>query len=88
MARLHLVKTTDGEYLLQGIGDPSANADFSLYDLDGEGGDPFAYGNQQWKIVPGVESDEYDEDEFWAARDVVLQSAVANGILDADVLDE
>src|SRR3989304_4442833 len=34
-AILYLVKTDTGKFLLQGTGDPSQNADFSLFDLDG-----------------------------------------------------
>jgi len=86
MATLHLVKTDSGNYLLQGTGDPSRNADFSLYALDGEGGDPFYFGNQKWEIVEGVESAEYDtegefsSDSFWNALEEVLTSAKAQGI--------
>lgn len=83
MATLNLVKTSKGSYLVQGTDDPTRNADFSLYDLDGEGGDPFAFGNQTWEIVEGVESAEYDpedSDTFWSALETVLTSARAQGI--------
>lgn len=83
IAKLTLVKTDKSGYFLQGTGDPSRNADFSLYDLDGEGGDPFALGNTTWEIVSGIESAEYDPedtDTFWEALTVVLESAIAHGI--------
>jgi hypothetical protein len=86
MATLKLVKTDGGECLLQGTGDSSNNADFSLYDLydlDGEGGDPFAWANQEWEIVPGILSADYDADDsdtFWEAREKVLDSVRKAGI--------
>lgn len=57
MAILNLVKTGRGDYYLQGTGDPSRNADFSIYDWDGEGGDPFQFvSGEKWEIVklPGL----------------------------------
>jgi hypothetical protein len=81
MATLNLVQTDSGGYLVQGSDDPTHNADFSLYSLDGEGGDPFLFGNQSWQIVEGVKSAEYDDtDSFWSALDAVLTSAKARGI--------
>lgn len=93
MATLHLVKTdseTDPQYLLQGTGDRSQNADFSLYACDGEGGDPFSHGVGSWEIVDGVASDDYnpeDSDTFWAALDTVLKSAKTQGIRLPDYVD-
>ena len=84
MATLHLVKTDEGTYLLQGYGDPSRNADFSLFDVDGEGGDPFSLASgQEWSIVeeiPGVEYDPEFTDTFWEAQQAILKSAKAAGI--------
>jgi len=80
MATLRLCKFENGELVLQGDGDPSQNADFSLYDLDGEGGDPFAFGNREWEIVegvPGVEYDPQDSDTFWAAVEQIEQAIAA-----------
>ncbi len=84
MARLQLVKLSEGGLALQGTGDPSRRAEFSIYDLDGEGGDPFAYGARaSWRVVPEVDSCEYDPNDdatFWAAHETVLQSARDAGI--------
>lgn len=83
MATLHLVRFGDGTLALQGTGDPSQNADFSLYDLDGDGGDPFAFGNQEWEIVDNVEASDYDStdsDSFWSAQQDVIESAREAGI--------
>lgn len=83
MATLNLVRCDNGDLLLQGLGDRSQNADFSLFDVDGEGGDPFAWGNREWKIVEGVASSEYDpndSDSFWSAQEEVIESARAAGI--------
>lgn len=68
---------------MQGSGDASANATFSLFDVDGEGGDPYAYGNCEWKIVAAVESVEYDpedSDDFWAAQQAIVDAAREAGI--------
>jgi hypothetical protein len=83
MATLYLVKTDDGQYLLQGTGHPSRNADFSLFDVDGEGGDPFAWGNSTWAIVETVEGVEYDPedtDSFWTAQAEIVEAAEEAGI--------
>lgn len=83
MATLYLVKTDDGQYLLQGSGDPSRNADFSLFDVDGEGGDPFAFGNCKWTLVEGLEGVEYDPedtDTFWNAQAEIVEAAEKAGI--------
>lgn len=83
MATLNLVKTDDGKYFLQGAGDPTRNADFSLFDWDGEGGDPFQFGSQKWEIVEEVEGVEYDAedvDSFWSAQALIIGRAIAAGI--------
>lgn len=83
MAILNLVRFDDGSLALQGVGDPSSNADFSLFDLDGEGGDPYAFGNRTWAVVEGVPSTDYDADDrdsFWAAQQDVIDSAREAGI--------
>lgn len=76
MATLNLVVTEKNDLLLQGRGDPSQNANFSLFGIDsGEGGDPFAFGAGNWEIVEGIDSVEYDpedEDSFWSAREEIL----------------
>lgn len=81
---MQLVKTDDGRFLLQGDGVPTANADFALYDLDGEGGDPFGVApNQRWSIVDGVPGQEYDpedSDTFWGAVEDVVTAARDAGI--------
>ena len=77
MATLNLVKTDNNVLLLQGTGDPSQNAYFSLYDLDGEGGDPFSYAGERWEIVhyvAGVEYDPEDQDSFWLAREEIINN--------------
>jgi hypothetical protein len=77
-AKLSLIKTEDGTLYLQGTGDPSQHADFSIFQLDGEGGDPFALGNTTWEIVPNVKSFEYDpndNDTFWSAHGQLIKSA-------------
>ena len=83
MATLHLVRFENGDLALQGTGDRSPNANLSLFDVDGEGGDPFAFGNREWEIVAGVESSEYDPadtDSFWSAQQAVIDSARQAGI--------
>lgn len=86
MATLNLVKTEKGDYLLQGTGDESRNADFSLFDWDGEGGDPFAFGSQTWEVVElpgisdGVEYDADDNDTWWNAQAQIVEAAEAAGI--------
>lgn len=87
MATLNLVKTEKGNYFLQGTGDASQNADFSLFDWDGEGGDPFDLApNQSWEIVDlpgienGVEYDEEDTDTFWNAQAEIIEAAEKAGI--------
>ena len=86
MATLFVVKTADDRYFLQGTDDPSRHADFSLYDWDGEGGDPFAFGALTWEIVdlPGLEEgvayDADDPDSFWQAQAQLVAAAQAAGI--------
>ena len=76
MAILNLVITEKNDLLFQGIGDPSRNADFSLTDLDGEGGDPFAIAcGVSWELVTfleGVEYDPEDHDSWWSAREEIF----------------
>ena len=75
MATLNLVVTEKNDLLLQGKGDRSQNADFSLFFIDGEGGDPHALSVQSWEIVEGTDSVEYDPEDhnsFWAAREEIL----------------
>lgn len=85
MATLNLVKTDDGKLFLQGAGDPSRNADFSLFDLDGEGGDPFNLGSREWSIVElpqipnGVRYAVSDSDSFHDARIEILKAYLATG---------
>lgn len=76
MARMHFVTTDDGRHLLQGTGDHGPIADFSLFDLDGEGVDPFSLGNgRTWEIADDVLPQDYDPDDqddfFEAVIDVV-----------------
>lgn len=87
MATLHLVRVVGehlrGRLLLQGTDDPSCNADFSLFDVDGEGGDPFRFGNLEWEMVPGVAGvgyDPKDDDAFWVAQRRIAAMARAAGI--------
>jgi len=77
MSTLHLVITDNGVLLLQGTGDPSQNAHFSLYDLDGEGGDPFNYAGESWEIVKSIEGVDYDpedHDSFCQAREEIIKA--------------
>lgn len=81
MAWLSLVKSSDGDLYLQGLGDPSQNADFSLYTLDGKVGDPFA-GASEWHLVAEVPSLEYDPDDsdsFWSAQSEIIETARSKG---------
>lgn len=93
MATLHLVQTDTGTYYLQGTGDPSRSADFSVYDWDGEGGDPFQLGKQTWTIVPlpdlpdGVEYDPDDADTWWTAQQQIVAAAREAGIAVPDSAD-
>ena len=81
MATLTLVQTSSGKMLLQGAGDPSHNADFSLFDLDGEGGNPFSLASgESWEIVEAIPAQEYDADDtdsFWTAQQAILRAAKA-----------
>lgn len=78
MATLNLIITEKNDLLLQGTGDPSANADFSVFDLDGEGGDPFSVVcNDSFEIVEhvaGIEYDPEDNDSFWSAREEIFKA--------------
>lgn len=83
---LTLVKKTDSEdYYLQSS-EPSQEADFSIYDIDGEGsGSPFDFGNMEWSPVFEVASVEYesapdDRDGFWEAQQTIVREAIAKGI--------
>lgn len=84
MAKLNLVKTDSGNYFLQGRGDKSRNADFKLFDWDGEGGDPFALASgETWEIVEGTPTIEYDADDsdsFWSAQAQIVKAAKRQGI--------
>lgn len=84
MAKLNLVKTESGNYFLQGRGDCSRNADFKLFDWDGEGGDPFSMASgETWEIVddtPTVEYDPKDSDSFWTAQAEIVEAAKRKGI--------
>lgn len=90
MATLNLVITEKNDLLFQGIADPSQNADFSLTDLDGEGGDPFAVAcGLSWEIVSfleGVEYDSEDRDTWWSAREKIIDSLVGNESTEAKEL--
>jgi len=83
MAILSLVQSSNGWLALHSTA-PSKNADFSIFNLDGEGsGDPFGYGNNTWTEVQGVEEVEYDEDDtdtFWQARQAIIKSMLATNI--------
>jgi hypothetical protein len=83
MAFLALCKFENGQLVLQGSEDGTRNTDFSLFDVDGEGGDPFAFGNRNWEQIEEVDTSEYDPtdtDTFWQALEVVLKSARKCGI--------
>lgn len=84
MARLNLVKTDDGQYFLQGTGDPCRTTDFKLFDWDGEGGDPFAVApGRRWAIVDGTPTVEYDPedcDSWWNAQAEIVNAAKRLGI--------
>jgi hypothetical protein len=83
MATLRLVRFADGGLGLQGDMDPSRYADFSVYDLDGEGGEPFDYGHTTWDIVEGIRPARYDagdDDSFRAAREKIIGAARKAGI--------
>lgn len=100
MATLNLVKTDEGKYFLQGTGDASQNADFSLFDWDGEGGDPFQFGSQKWEIVPlqglskivyhcsecgeEIEADGFCEEHPSATVDSVMRNGVEYDAEDTD----
>lgn len=83
MATLTLVKSLDNDTLLLQSSEPSSNADFSLFDIDGEGGgSPFGMANE-WEVVDGIEPQEYDEDDtdsFWDAQQEILKQCVQKGI--------
>ncbi len=90
MAELNLVRTDTGDYLLQGTGDRSQNADFSLFDLDGEGGDPFALGCAEWEIISEIAAREYDpadHDSFWTAQQAIVANARRLGMSLPDYVD-
>lgn len=83
MAVLTLVKSIeDGSLLLEST-EPSSNADFSLFDIDGEGsGSPFGMATK-WEAVEEIKPQEYDEsdtDSFWDAQQRILKQCVEKGI--------
>lgn len=83
MATLTLVKDTDNRSLLLESTEPSSNADFSLFDIDGEGdGSPFGMATK-WEVVEEVEPQEYDEndtDSFWDAQQNILKQCIQKEI--------
>lgn len=83
MATLTLVKSTDNGSLLLESTEPSSNADFSLFDIDGEGGgSPFGMATE-WEIVEEIEPQQYDEndtDSFWDAQQEILKQCIEKGI--------
>ena len=85
MANLRLVRFDDGSLGLQGTGDPGhRTADFSLYEIGGEGGDPYQISRgRKWEVVPEVEAREYDPDDtdtFWLAQQAIVAQCRAAGI--------
>jgi hypothetical protein len=83
MAYLALIRLQDGTLGLQGCGDRNRHTNFWLFTVDGEGGDPFLFGNAQWELVdcvPAVEYDPGDSDSFWAAQQEIVSAARAAGI--------
>jgi hypothetical protein len=93
MATLSLIKTSNNAFLLQSS-EPSQNADFSIFDLDGEGGSPFGWGNMEWEIVKDNDGNaisvEYDPDanEFWESQQELLEKASDVKIKLAQSLEE
>lgn len=89
---LTLIKTSDGNYLLQGV---CPGEELEYYACDGEGGEATKIGFTPWnedvEIVPNVRSAKYDSDDsdsFWEALDRVLKSAKRHGIRLPDYVDE
>lgn len=82
MATLTLVISVDGFLLLESTA-PCSKADFSLFDIDGEGsGSPFGLANN-WKTVEEIQPQEYDEfdtDSFWDAQQVIVKECIEKGI--------
>ena len=92
MAQLQLIRLRKEVYALAGVGDPcddddtrnlEPRADFTLFDINGGDGDPFAHAATSWEVVDGVEGIEYDEDDydsFLAAIDKVEKAAENSGL--------
>lgn len=61
---------------------PSDKAEFSIYDLDGEGGGcPFNYGNTTFELLDFHEESEMsDKDSFFDVQQSLLQKAIEKGI--------
>lgn len=84
MSVLSLVQDNSGNLVLHSD-EPYSNADFSIFDIDGEGsGSPFDWGsNQQWRSVESVSGQEYDPDNpdsFWEAQQAILKECAEKGI--------
>lgn len=83
MALLSLVKNSKGELFLRST-ESSQNAEFSIFDVDGEGsGSPFDFGSETWVAVEGVTEQAYnaeDQDSFWEAQQKIVKECQENGI--------
>jgi len=83
MVILSLTKNKKGDLFLHST-EPSKNAEFSIFDLDGEGsGDPFDFGSDEWVPVEGIDEREYDADDndsFWEAQQGILKECQEKGI--------
>jgi hypothetical protein len=83
MAILSLVRDSGGALMLHST-EPSKNAPFSVFDIDGGGsGDPFDYGSNNWTEVEGIQPQEYDpedNDTFWNAQQEILKDISAQGV--------
>jgi hypothetical protein len=83
MAALSLVKNSKDELFLFST-QPSQNAEFSIYDVDGEGsGSPFDFGTETWLDFNEVTEQEYDaddEDSFWEAQQKIVKECQEKGI--------
>jgi hypothetical protein len=83
MESLSLVRTLKGELFLFST-EPSQSAEFSIYDVNGEGsGNPFDFGNETWYGVKEVAEQTYDGDDpdsFWFAQQRIIAQCLDLGI--------
>lgn len=92
MAILSVVHNQDNFIALHST-QPSKNAHFSIFELDGSGsGDPFDYGSSTWTAVKKIRGIEYDADDslndsFWEAQQALLKQCIHLGFVSPNSIE-